>query len=128
MRLLLAVLCVVLATLAAERAEAQGFAIDFSWAGVGKCSDRSPAIALAQVPAGTRSLDVQMVDLDVPSFRHGGSAVPFNGETEIPAGAVRYVGPCPPSGRHAYRIRVTALDATGKPLGVADQTREFPPR
>ncbi|MCC7048429.1 MAG: phospholipid-binding protein [Alphaproteobacteria bacterium] len=112
----------------APGAAAQQFAIDFTWAGTGKCSDRSPAIGLSNVPAGTASLDVQMVDLDVPGFKHGGGKVAYAGGSEIPAGAVRYVGPCPPSGRHSYRFRVTALDASGKALGTAEQTREFPPR
>jgi phosphatidylethanolamine-binding protein (PEBP) family uncharacterized protein len=116
------------ALLAAAPVVAQDFAIDFSWKGTSKCSDRSPTIQLSNVPAGTKSLDVQMVDLDVPNFKHGGSKVAFGGESEIAAGAVRYIGPCPPSGRHSYRIRVTALDENGKPRGVADKTQEFPPR
>lgn len=110
-------------------AQAPAFAIEYSWKGVNRCSDRSPAIQLLHVPTGTKALDVQMVDLDVPNFKHGGGKVAFGGEAEIPAGAVRYVGPCPPSGqRHAYRFRVTALDESGKALASADKAQEFPPR
>lgn len=109
--------------------QAPAFAIEYSWKGVSRCSDRSPAIQLVNVPAGTKSLDVQMVDLDVPNFRHGGGKVAFGGEAEIAAGAVRYTGPCPPSGqRHTYRFRVTALDDAGKALASADKAQEFPPR
>ncbi len=110
-------------------AQSPSFAIEYSWKGVGRCSDRSPAIQLTNVPAGTRALDVQMVDLDVPNFKHGGGKVAFAGEAEIAAGAVRYTGPCPPSGqRHTYRLRVTALDDAGKTLASADKAQEFPPR
>jgi phosphatidylethanolamine-binding protein (PEBP) family uncharacterized protein len=106
-----------------------GFAIEYSWKGVSRCSDRSPAIQLMNVPAGTKALDVQMIDLDVPNFKHGGGKVAFGGEAEIAAGAVRYTGPCPPSGqRHTYRFRVTALDDAGKALASADKAQEFPPR
>ena len=108
-------------------AAAQAFAIDFSWQGIARCTDRSPEIRLSGVPAGTRTLDVQMVDLDVPSFKHGGSAVAYDGEAAIRAGAVRYVGPCPPGQRHQYRITVTARDPGGKTLGAASMTHEFPP-
>lgn len=127
-RLIPLLLLLLAVALAPHPAAAQGFAIDFSWQGVSKCSDRSPAIQLVNVPPGTATLDVQMVDLDVPGFKHGGSKVAYAGGGEIPAGAVRYVGPCPPTGRHSYRLRVTALDAQGKTLGSADRTREFPPR
>ena len=110
-------------------AQTPAFAIEYSWQGVSRCSDRSPAIKLANVPAGTKALDVQMVDLDVPNFKHGGGKVAFGGEAEIAAGAVRYTGPCPPSGqRHTYRFRVTALDDAGKTLATADKAQEFPPR
>ena len=109
--------------------QAPAFAIEFSWKGVGRCSDRTPAIQLRNVPAGTKALDVQMVDLDVPNFKHGGGKVAFAGEAEIAAGAVRYTGPCPPGGqRHTYRFRVTALDDSGKALASADKAEEFPPR
>lgn len=110
-------------------AQTPSFAIAYSWKGVSRCSDRSPAIQLAHVPAGTKAFDVQMVDLDVPNFKHGGGKVAFGGEAEIAAGAVRYTGPCPPSGqRHSYRFRVTALDDAGKTLATADQIQDFPPR
>ena len=114
---------------ASAAAQSPGFAIEYSWKGVGRCSDRSPAIKLMNVPAGVKAFDVQMVDLDAPNFKHGGGKVAFGGEAEIAVGAVRYTGPCPPSGqRHAYRFRVTALDDAGKALASADDTQEFPPR
>ena len=38
-------------------------------------------LALAGVPAGTKTIGFTMHDLDVPGFRHRGSAVAFTGDT-----------------------------------------------
>jgi len=112
--------------LAAAPAEA-AFSARFSWAGIPACQKISPAFALAGVPAGAKRLRFEMKDLDVPGFHHGGSMLPYAGDT-VKQGAIRYVGPCPPSGEHhRYRWTIEALDGAGKVLGTASAEASFPP-
>jgi phosphatidylethanolamine-binding protein (PEBP) family uncharacterized protein len=114
-------------TLTVVAAGAETFSVHFSWAGIPACEETSPAFELAGVPAGTRRLSFNMTDLDVPTFHHGGSAIPYEGSA-VKRGAIRYIGPCPPGGqRHRYRWTVQALDAAGKVLGTATATATFPP-
>ncbi len=95
-------------------AEPLGVALTF--APQNKCGGQSPEIHLTQVPAGTAAYKVQMTDEQVPSFRHWNDTLPATGPV-IPAGAsTQYYGPCPPSGKHTYRVTVTALDQAGKAL------------
>ncbi|MBI1920504.1 MAG: YbhB/YbcL family Raf kinase inhibitor-like protein [Geobacter sp.] len=89
--------------------------------------DMNPPLAIAGVPAGTKSLALVMDDPDAPAgiWVHW---VVWNipsetreiGERSVPAGAVQglnswsrtgYGGPCPPSGTHRYFFKVYALDA-----------------
>jgi phosphatidylethanolamine-binding protein (PEBP) family uncharacterized protein len=106
---------------------AGAMSLTFSWAGVASCSQRPPAFTLSGVPGGTSRLAFNMVDLDLPSYPHGGGTIPFQGD-EVPAGSFSYTGPCPPAGQHTYRWTVQALDATGKVLATAAASRPFPPR
>ena len=107
---------------------AGAFSAAFSWAGIRACEKISPAFRLSAVPAGTQQLRFAMVDLDVPTFRHGGSTINYGGEA-VGQGAVSYIGPCPPAGqRHRYRWTIEALDAGGKVLATATATDLFPPK
>jgi phosphatidylethanolamine-binding protein (PEBP) family uncharacterized protein len=102
--------------------------LDFSWAGVARCVSRPPAFTLSDVPARTRRLAFNMVDLDLPSFPHGGGTVAYHGGDKVDAGSFKYQGPCPPEGqRHSYRWTVKALDAAGKALAVTSTANPFPP-
>jgi phosphatidylethanolamine-binding protein (PEBP) family uncharacterized protein len=114
------------ASLATDAAYAMS--LSFSWDGVRACGSSPPAFQLADVPAGTTKLAFAMVDLNVPSFHHGGGTVAYQGGDTIPAGSFSYTGPCPPSGQHRYRWTVRALDARGKPLATATATEAFPPQ
>ena len=70
-----------------------------------------------------------MIDLNAPDFRHGGGTVPYAGEDLVPAGAFRYLGPCPPAGPHRYMWTAKARDrgtTFGRTLGEATATRSFP--
>ncbi len=100
--------------------------VAFTWAGIEACSLISPAFTVTGVPEGTIRLRFTMTDLDVPSYEHGGGTVGFSGHPEIPAGAFRYKGTCPPSGSHRYRWTVQALDASGQVVGEGSATRDFP--
>jgi phosphatidylethanolamine-binding protein (PEBP) family uncharacterized protein len=112
---------------AAIAARAEDFSLRFSWAGIPACQAVSPAFELTGVPVGAKSLHFNMTDLDVPTFPHGGSTIPYKGDA-VPRGAIKYVGPCPPRGeRHRYRWMVQALDGSGKVMGAGSATATFPP-
>lgn len=103
----------------------------------------SPELTIAHVPAGTTSLAVTMIDIDVPSlpgstFYHWGlwgippttSTIPSN---SIPQSAIRgttsaksttYVPPCPPSGEHRYVFTVHALRGT-TPMASGGTVQQF---
>lgn len=100
--------------------------ISFEWGPTKKCFDaKSPPIKLSDVPQGTTQLDVKMVDTNAMSFNHGGGKVAYKGQAALPYGAVKYKGPCPPSGTHYYSITVKALDASGKTLATAKDKKPF---
>ncbi len=90
--------------------------------------NRSPALELLEVPAGTKSIALIMEDPDAPmgTFIHWVLWNISPGTKEIPEGAkdfategagslgrVGYRGPCPPPGHgpHRYFFRAFALDA-----------------
>jgi phosphatidylethanolamine-binding protein (PEBP) family uncharacterized protein len=103
--------------------------LDFSWAGVAGCASKPPAFRLSDVPSGTSQLAFNMVDLDLPSFPHGGGTIDYHGGDKLAAGSFTYQGPCPPKGqRHNYRWTVKALDAAGKTLATTSAAKQFPPR
>jgi phosphatidylethanolamine-binding protein (PEBP) family uncharacterized protein len=70
-----------------------------------------------------------MMDVDVPSYAHGGGSIAFSGQSSIPCGALvgGYQGPSPPFGQtHTYRWTIKALDASGKTLGQTTAEKKFP--
>ncbi|HLI11098.1 MAG TPA: YbhB/YbcL family Raf kinase inhibitor-like protein [Alphaproteobacteria bacterium] len=110
-------------------AQAQGFTADFTWEGTAACFDpQSPPFSLGNVPAGTKTLEFRMQDLDAPSFPHGGGTVAYAGQSKVPRGAFSYKGPCPPHGQHRYMWTVKAEDGAGKVLAVAQVMKKFPPQ
>lgn len=94
--------------------------LDWQWKKSHQCSGTSPALAVGGLPEGTRSISVTMVDLDVPSYDHGGGSVAHAGgaSASIAEGALKnYRGPCPPnfsSFGHDYEFSVRALAEDGK--------------
>ena len=57
-----------------------------------------------------------MRDYNAPNFNHGGSTVAYSG-ARVAAGAVSYIGPCPPPNEtHRYIWTIDALDASGSVL------------
>ena len=110
------------------QARAESFNVAFSWADIPACQTVSPAFILHEVPPGTKRLRFVMRDEQVPSFKHGGSTIPYRGSDAIPRGAIRYIGPCPPKGeRHRYQWTIEALDNLDKVLGQASTAAIFPP-
>ncbi len=114
----------ILVAAAAHGATLPHMGVDFAFAQKNKCQGVSPRIQLSQVPANAASYKIQMTDLNVPSFHHWSQTLSAKGTT-IPEGAGQgYFGPCPPSGKHRYRIEVSALDADGKPVAYGSKTVE----
>ena len=112
--------------LAAMTMSASALGLSFDWGPTAKCFDpKSPPIALSGVPQGTKTLRLKMVDLNAPTFKHGGGEVAYSGQKSLAYGAFRYKGPCPPE-PHIYRIIVKALDASGKVLATAQAQKRFP--
>jgi len=103
-----------------------GMKASFEWGPTGKCFDsKSPPFKVSGVPAGTTKLSFLMKDLDATDFYHGGAKVDYTGQGDIPYGAFRYKGPCPPT-KHRYTFTVKALDAKGKELASASAVKSFP--
>lgn len=110
---------------------ADDFAIAFGWDGIERCSSTPPEIAVLNVPDGTASFEVKMVDLDFTAYNHGGGTAPNTGDGSIVEGdyeTSNYRGPCPPGTTHTYEFTVQALDAGGATLGTATAKADFPPK
>ncbi len=107
------------------------FSVDWTWRSAHKCSPTSPALKVEGIPEGTKSLTVEMVDLDFRSFDHGGGFVAHDGKaaTTIPEGALKnYRGPCPPnfsSFGHDYEFTVKAVGVDNATLSKASKTKAF---
>lgn len=113
-------------------AVADDFAFEFEWGDIPRCTTGSPGqvenpvFTLSNVPDGTVEIRFKMKDRNVPSYRHGGGKVAYNGETVIQPGAFKYASPCPPGGRHTYEWTATALNAGGDKLAQAKSRRKYP--
>lgn len=117
----------LIATLAAG--EAQALSASFSWAGITPCGTTSPAFSIRGTPAATRALRFTMSDLDAPSYNHGGGIVAYDGDGNVPRGAVNYIGPCPPTGQvHRYVWVIEALDGKGAVIDRAQVQSKYPVR
>jgi phosphatidylethanolamine-binding protein (PEBP) family uncharacterized protein len=124
----LSVLLAIPAATMAIQTSASAFTASFSWAGIPACQTVSPAFTLRDVPPGTKQLRFIMHDEQAPSFDHGGSTVPYRGSHEVPKGAIRYIGPCPPKGeRHVYHWNIQAMNGNGNVLGQTSASASFPP-
>jgi phosphatidylethanolamine-binding protein (PEBP) family uncharacterized protein len=96
----------------------------FTW-----CSG-TPSFRLGGVPKGTVKLEFLMMDLQAPSYSHGGGTLAYKGQSSIPCDGLSgggYQGPSPPPGQvHTYRWFIKAFDASGKLLGETTAERKFP--
>lgn len=97
--------------------------VDYAWAPQNRCSEISPEIRLAGIPAATAALDVSLIDLNAPEINYGGGEVRYQGSPVIPSGALqRFHGPCPTAGPRSYTIRVQAVDELGLILAAGSRT------
>ncbi|MFZ1680256.1 MAG: YbhB/YbcL family Raf kinase inhibitor-like protein [Rhizobiaceae bacterium] len=105
---------------------AMAMSVSVSWGPTKACFDsKSPPMTVSGVPDGTRKLKIAMVDLDAPSYPHGGGTVSWAGKGSLPYGAFSYKGPCPPS-PHRYQFTVKAIGDGNKTLATAKATKRFP--
>ncbi|MDL2329684.1 hypothetical protein LJC71_08080 [Desulfosarcina sp. OttesenSCG-928-A07] len=103
--------------------------VQFSWADIAACTHESPEIQVSGIPAGTVELDVQLRNLTVPAWSHGGGRVLYDGTDRILAGTlnVGYNGPCPmPGERNKYAFFVMALNLKGEIIGFGKAVQAFP--
>lgn len=87
-------------------------AFDFHWTEKSGCAFLSPPMVFSGVPESAGFLRLTMVDLDKPSYSHGGGVVPYvKGMKGLSEGVLSaYEGPCPPTGAHKYKITIEALN------------------
>lgn len=100
--------------------------VNFDWKPANRCSPVSPEFRINGIPADTKTLKFLMVDLNMPTFAHGGGNVSYLGGNTIKEGSFTYVGPCPPS-VHRYEFTVEAINAAGDSvLARGKAVRAFP--
>ena len=96
------------------------------------CGSQTPEFTVANVPKETTQFDLQMMDLQVQTYRHGGGKVAYKGGKTIPCGSIPFSGsegPSPPFPQvHDYQWTAKAMDASGRVLATATATRKFPER
>ncbi len=102
--------------------------VAFEWTEKSRCSAISPPISVTNIPENAKFLSIRMVDLNVPSFNHGGGEIAYTGGSSIQEGALKnFNGPCPPGAAHRYEITVQALNADKKVIvGQGSAIRQFP--
>jgi hypothetical protein len=110
---------------------ADGFSFTFEWGNIPSCSDGSPndvtnpIFTLSNVPTGAKTIDFELIDLDVDYDHEGGTAT-LSGSNIIQPGAFEYKSPCPPDGSHVYEWTATVKNANGDKIGKATSEKEYP--
>jgi phosphatidylethanolamine-binding protein (PEBP) family uncharacterized protein len=101
------------------------FELDFEWGTALGENQKNPEIRLTGVPHTTRSLEVQLVDLDLSFADHGEvEKILYSEDGVIPYGALKnYIGPSPPPRGHMYEFTIKALDEKGVPVGIGKKAK-----
>ena len=109
-----------------------GLAVDWEWKRAHRCDNTSPALTVSGIPEGTKSLAVQMNDLDFQNKDHGGGTVLHAGgpTADIPEGGLKpsSLVPCPSnyaSFGHSYQMTVRALAADVTELARVAKAKDF---
>ena len=112
---------------------ALSFDFSFDWKGLELCTSgkpnkvKNPTFKLKNVPEGTKFIRFKLVDLNVPSYNHGGGVAVYDGSGVIKPGAFKYKSPCPPDGAHVYEWRATAQSKkNGGKLATAKAKKSYP--
>ena len=112
---------------------AQTLNVDFKWMLKHQCSKSSPELKVENIPKGTVEMRIQMIDLDMRTFNHGGGNLKneagFPATFTIAEGALQsYTGPCPPnfsSFGHDYEFFVVAVDKQNNEVGKGSKKKTF---
>ena len=112
---------------------AQTLNVDFKWMLKHQCSKSSPELKVENIPKGTVEMRIQMIDLDMRTFNHGGGNLKneagFPTTFTIAEGALQsYTGPCPPnfsSFGHYYEFFVVAVDKQNNEVGKGSKKKTF---
>ncbi len=123
----------LLACLAGSISAQANLQVDFRWLMSNHCNNTSPALKLKNIPLGTTSLHIQMIDLDNNKQDHGGGELVkpegFPAEFLVIAGSLdKYKGPCPENFTtlgHEYQFNVTALNGDNKTLASGSAKAPF---
>ena len=113
-----------LSACAAKNAEDEqaGMTIAVTLRDLHRCSRISPEILVTNVPDGTRSFDVRLVEYGDEERFFGGGSWDNDGSGVIPEGGLtrHYRGPCPPAGQSRdYAFVVSAMGKDNlQPLAV----------
>ena len=126
-------LAALITPLLLQTTPANAFDFKFDWSGLKLCTSgkpkkvENPTFVLSSVPKGTKFITFKLVDLDVPSYNHGGGTVAYTGQKSIKPGAFKYKSPCPPSEKHKYQwiARAQSIKRGGK-LEQATATKSYP--
>ena len=112
---------------------AQTLNVDFKWMLKHQCSKSSPELKVENIPKSTVEMRIQMIDLDMRTFNHGGGNLKneagFPSTFTIAEGALQsYTGPCPPnfsSFGHDYEFFVVAVDKQNNEVGKGSKKKTF---
>ena len=112
---------------------AQTLNVDFKWMLKHQCSKSSPELKVENIPKGTVEMRIQMIDLDMRTFNHGGGNLKneagFPSTFTIAEEALQsYTGPCPPnfsSFGHDYEFFVVAFDKQNNEVGKGSKKKTF---
>tara|TARA_B100000242_G_C42769516_1_gene358392 strand:- start:153 stop:548 length:396 start_codon:yes stop_codon:yes gene_type:complete len=111
------------------------FEISFEWGNLLICTSgnpntvKNPEFEIKNVPEGTKWIEFKLVDLNVPSYNHGGGWVEYNGQNTVETGIFSYKSPCPPDGKHKYQWTAYAKASKGtfaKTISKASASKFYP--
>ena len=107
------------------------FSLSFAWGNLARCTSGNPntvpnpQFTIQDLPAGTETVELRLVDLDARGYNHGGATLRMGQSGTIPSGLFTYRSPCPPNGVHTYEWTATARQGRTV-LGTATARRRYP--
>lgn len=114
-----------------RQAPAAEFSFTFDWGKIPVCNDGytfdvpSPIFTFANVPAGTKTINMYMEDVSI-GYDHEGGTINYAGQNVIQRGAFDYKVPCPPDGTHTYEWTARAKNANSDEVGKAKSEQDYP--
>jgi phosphatidylethanolamine-binding protein (PEBP) family uncharacterized protein len=105
--------------------DAVNFELDYSWGTELGVNRKSPEIRFTGIPANTKFLEVQLIDLDQKFADHGEvEKIAYVESNVIPYGSLKnYIGPSPPPQGHLYEYTIRAIDENGVIVGIGKKAK-----